>query len=190
MNGANLAVYAHGDYNRANESEDKFGAEVSQPRQQYGFTRTTCGCERCTAPCRHIPGSLAVEDLVRLWPGKDDIFTWAAEHLRAIVDKTFPTLVPARNMNGHCHWLFEGKCLVHENAPYGCAFFDTHMSQEESKRRSSATIQARHDDAAAKGLYFRVWVHLAERGLIVPSGDRVGLSTELRQIPQTPRGLE
>lgn len=159
---------------------------MSSARQQYGFARTECACERCTAPCRHIPGSLAVEDLMRLWPGEQDIFTWAAEHLRAIVDKTFPTLVPARHINGHCHWLYEGKCLVHENAPYGCAFFDTHMTQAESQRRSAATIKGRLDDADAKGLYYRVWVHLAERGLIVPSGDRVGLTDELRRIRPIP----
>jgi hypothetical protein len=152
------------------------------PRRQFGFDRTRCDCELCRAPCRHIPGSLAIGDLERLCPPGADTFAWAEEHLRAITDKPFPTLVPARQANGHCHWLFQGLCAVHENAPYGCAFFDSHMPPAEAERRSAATIQARLADAKENGLHYRVWQHLRSKGLIVRSGDRATLAVERQQI--------
>jgi hypothetical protein len=30
--------------------------------------------------------------------------------------------VPARQADGGCHWHFGGRCAVHDNAPFGCAF--------------------------------------------------------------------
>lgn len=129
-------------------------------RVQHGFARTVCGCAFCTAPCKHIPGSLDVGDLTRLCPPGQDVFTWAETHLCALTDKSFPTLVPTRQSNGHCHWLFQDRCAVHAEAPYSCAFFDSHMTEMEIAQRSQATIVARQADAAEGGLYYRVWQHL------------------------------
>jgi len=129
-----------------------------------------------------MPGSLDVADLERLCPAGEDVFAWAEQHLRAIVDKPFPTLVPVRLGGGACHWLFDGKCAVHENAPYGCAFFDAHMSAQEVERRSAATVQARLADAQQDGLYHRVWRHLQRKGLTATSGDRAGLARERDEI--------
>jgi hypothetical protein len=158
-------------------------SEVSAAvREQHGFLRTECGCAFCEAPCRHIPGSLDVSDLSRLCPAGHDVFAWAEQHLRAVTDKPYPTLVPARQANGHCHWLFDGQCAIHANAPYSCAFFDAHMSAGEVKRRSAATIRARREDAAADGLYVRVWRHLGRKGLTSSSGDRTALANEMRRI--------
>jgi hypothetical protein len=151
-------------------------------RERYGFTRTACGCALCAAPCRHIPGSLDVADLERLCPPGRDLFAWAEEHLRAVTDKPYPTLVPARGGGGACHWFFDGKCAVHEASPYGCAFFDAHMGEDEVRKRSEATVQARRADAAAGGLYYRVWQHLDRKGLIAPSGNRQALADEVRRI--------
>ena len=162
---------------------DTNGSTQSAPvRHAFGFTRTICACAICQAPCHHIPGSLDVDDLTRLCPPSQDLFSWAEEHLRAIIDKGYPTLVPARGLNGHCHWLFEGRCSVHAAAPFSCAFFDAHMSEGEIERRSAATIHARRADASVNGLYHRVWLHLSQRGLIAPSGDRAGLITEVGAI--------
>ncbi len=99
-----------------------------------------------------------------------------------LTDHPYPTLVPARNDFGHCHWYFEGRCAVHENAPYSCAFFDAHLSDEEVNRRAAATIQACKDDATANGLYHRVWLHLRRRGLIGKRGDRAALIAEVQSI--------
>jgi hypothetical protein len=151
-------------------------------REQHGFRRTVCGCAFCAAPCRHIPGSLDVADLPRLCPEGQDVFAWAEQHLRAITDKGYTTLVPARGLDGACHWHFDGKCAVHERAPYGCAFFDSHMSHEEAERRAAATIAARRADAAAEGLYYRVWQHLCRKGLTCPSGDREGLAGDWQRL--------
>jgi hypothetical protein len=151
-------------------------------REVYSFHRTQCACPLCTAPCRNIPGSLDVSDLTHLCPPGRDVFTWAEEHLRAVTDKPFPTLVPARQANGHCHWLFDGTCAVHANAPYSCAFFDAHQSESEVQRRSAATIAARQKDAAQNGLYYRVWLHLCHQGRVVPSGDRAALAEEIRKL--------
>jgi hypothetical protein len=157
-------------------------ANNSDSRSAYGFARTICGCANCQAPCRHIPGSLDAQDLTRLCPSSRDLFTWAEEHLRALVDKGYPTLVPCRGINGYCHWLFEGRCLVHENSPYSCAYFDSHMTDVEIERRSAATIQARKDDAVAKGLYFRLWLHLCRKNLIGQPGDRAALAREVEGL--------
>jgi hypothetical protein len=151
-------------------------------REQHGFRRSVCSCPLCAAPCKHIPGSLDVEDVHRLCPENADVFDWAEEHLRAVVDKPFPTLAPARNVHGHCHWFLDGRCLVHENAPYSCAFFDAHMTDAEIEKRSAATIQARQQDAAAEGLYYRLWSYLIRQGLVARSGDRTALFEEVRRI--------
>jgi len=50
------------------------------------------------------------------------------------------------------------------------------------QKRSEATIKARREDAAAGGLYYRVWLHLCRRGLTSPSGDREGLAEEVRRL--------
>jgi hypothetical protein len=156
--------------------------EQPPPREQYGFRRTECGCALCSAPCRHMPGSLDVADLERLCPEGHELFAWAELHLRAVTDKPYPTLVPVRQANGHCHWLVDGRCAVHENAPYGCAFFDLHQSDSEVAQRSAATIRARQEDAASNGLYYRLWLYLCQRGLIVPSGNRAAVIEEVKFI--------
>ena len=156
--------------------------ELPLLREQFGFRRTVCGCDLCRAPCRHMPGSLDIGDLPRLCPAGQNVLVWAEEHLRALTDKPFPTLVPARQTNGHCHWLYEGKCAVHEVSPYGCAFFDSHMDGAEVKHRSAATVEARRADQLNNGLYYQVWRHLCVRGLTAMSGDRASLAEELRKI--------
>jgi hypothetical protein len=154
-------------------------------REQHGFQRTRCDCEFCRAPCRHVPGGLDPSDLPRLCPEGRDVFAWAEEHLRALAGRSYSTLVPARQADGSCHWLFAGRCAVHDNAPYGCAFFDSHMSEVEVERRYAATVQARREDAAANGLYYRVWLHLCGKGLIGQPGDREALAQEQRRLRQS-----
>jgi hypothetical protein len=125
---------------------------------------------------------LDVVDLSRLCPTGRDLFSWAREHLRAVIDKGYPTLVPLRAPGGACHWLVDGRCAVHAAAPYSCAFFDAHMTEEEIERRSRATVQARKQDAAARGLYFQVWSWLVRQNLTVASGDRAALARAVAQL--------
>lgn len=101
---------------------------ISLPiRTEFGFQRTTCACELCSFWCRIMVPS----DLQRLCPPGADLMTWAKEHLRAsqgfrVVNPMtgamlqIPSLVPAKQANGHCHWLQpDGRCGVHENSPFG-----------------------------------------------------------------------
>ena len=151
-------------------------------REQHGFTRTSCDCDFCKVFCRHVPGRLDVSDLSRLCPEGKDIFAWSEVHLRAVSDSPFPKLVPARQESGHCHWFADGRCAVHRDAPYGCAFFDSHMTVVEVQARSRAANLSSEQDASACGIYARVWRHLCEKGLTHPSGLRGPLDEEMRRI--------
>jgi hypothetical protein len=152
------------------------------PRAAHGFRRTTCGCAACAAFCRHLPGALDPSDLVRLCPPGQDLLAWAEQHLRAQVGRPVPSLVPARDVTGHCHWFFDGRCAVHADAPYGCAFFDSHLPHEEVDRRAAATARAIRQDLAEKGPYYQVWRHLRRRGLTVGRGDRGAVIRELQSL--------
>ena len=163
-------------------SEPRIVQGLGSSELRYGFPRTRCGCDYCSAYCRHVPGRLDVSDPLRLCPQGQDVFTWAEQHLQAVVDRPYPKLVPVKQANGHCHWYVDGKCSVHENAPYGCAYFDAHMSSEEVERRSRAANQASYDDAVANGLHARIWRHLRDRGLVRPSGNRAPLEAEVKRI--------
>jgi hypothetical protein len=155
--------------------------ELPLLREAFGFPRTECGCEFCKAYCRHLPGALDPADLARLCPPGQDVFAWAEQHLRALAGRPEPALVPARRATGECHWYFGGKCAVHADAPYGCAFFDAHLPQAEVDRRAAATLRAIAEDAAAQGLYWRVWRHLKGKGLVGRRGDRAALAAEFRK---------
>jgi hypothetical protein len=160
------------------------GTSVSETvgRDELGFRRTVCACSFCKAHCRHVPGTLVPSDLPRLCPAGQGVLAWAEVHLRALTDKPYPALVPARNGLGHCHWFFDGKCAVHAAAPFGCAFFDAHMAEDEIRRRAEAMAGAIREDAAGQGLYRRVWDHLCRRGLVARSGDRDAVLAEMEAI--------
>ncbi len=157
-------------------------ASTTPTDQRFGFARTRCGCDLCRVYCRHVPGRLGVGDLDRLCPEGTDVFTWAEAHLQAVVDAPYPKLVPTRLANGHCHWYVDGGCTVHDRAPFGCAYFDAHMSPAEVKRRGLPANLASLDDARAEGLHFRVWRHLVSLGLVRPSGLRGPVDEEMRVL--------
>ncbi len=61
-----------------------------------------------------------------------------------------PTITPARKPDGSCVFLTaEGRCSIHDIAPAGCAYFDSHMLDEEANRRSSII----HGEIAASAEY-------------------------------------
>jgi hypothetical protein len=150
--------------------------ELFQVRTEFGLQRTACGCERCSLFCRHMPGYLVPSDLERLIPPGEDPFAWAKIHLRAVmpVPGGFPNLVPAQRPNGHCHWLEDGKCTVWQNSPFGCAFFDQHMSRHDHESRNARGREARQEAFEKNGLYAQLWHALKEAGLV-----RAGRSTEV-----------
>ncbi len=172
-----------------------FDQRISLPlvRTEFGFQRTTCDCELCSFWCRIMPGYLVPSDLERLCPPGADLMRWAREHLRAsrgflLVNRMtgakmqIPSLVPAKQANGHCHWLqADGRCGVHENSPFGCAFLDQHMKDRDADRRNDAGRLARLDDFDANGLYSQVWRMLKEADL-TGGGEHAEAMAELRRI--------
>ncbi len=167
---------------------------ISLPvRTEFGFQRTTCACELCSFWCKIMPGFLVPSDLQRLCPPGEDLMTWAREHLRAsqgfrVVKPMsgtvlqIPSLVPAKDANGHCHWLQpDGRCGVHENSPFGCAFVDQHMKDRVAEARNDAGRQARCEDFDANGPYSQVWHMLMAEGLI-GGGEHPEARAELQKI--------
>jgi hypothetical protein len=144
-------------------------------REEFGFRRTTCACRKCSLWCEHLPGYLAPSDLDRLIPPGDDPFAWAERHLLASpglqirtpqFSVSIPSLVPRRQANGHCHWLEGGRCAVHENSPFGCAFLSQcGQTNAEGERITNAGRRARAEAFAQDGLYARLWRHLWDKGL-------------------------
>jgi len=155
---------------------------IDPSRNELGFERTVCACSECTLNCQHIPGYLIPADLDRLHQylaPSEDLGSWARRHLLASPGALvlrrhqvgrIPTLVPARRPDGACAFLTEaGRCAIHAVAPFGCAFFDAHMSQAEADRRSQRGLQAVLEAWSASGPYAKVWVLLASAGLVAPA---------------------
>lgn len=167
---------------------------ISLPvRTEFGFRRTTCACELCSFWCRIMPGFLVPSDLKRLCPPGEDLMTWARQHLRASQGFIYvntntgevvqiPSLVPAKQPNGNCHWLqADGRCAVHDASPFGCAFLDQHLKDREARERNEAGRLARLEDFANDGPYSQVWHTLMEEGL-TGGGEHAEAMAELQKI--------
>lgn len=64
-----------------------------------------------------------------------------------------PTIVP-KDQDGRCLLLTaDGKCSVHGSSPFGCSYFDTHMSAEVGAPRSEAGVMAVAADLVSDGAY-------------------------------------
>lgn len=157
-------------------------ALVDSARTEFGFDRTVCACHECTLNCHHIPGYLIPADLERIHrhlSPSEDLYGWARRNLLASPGalilrrgqvSRIPTLVPARRPDGACTFLTAtGQCAIHVVAPFGCAFFDAHMSKREADLRSKRGLLAAFDAWNAGGFYSDVWVALAEDGLMAPA---------------------
>jgi hypothetical protein len=83
------------------------------------------------------------------------------------------TIVPARN-NGWCRFFDGNLCTIHPVAPFGCAYFDTHQTQDLSSAISAKglTIIARMWAEEPRSLYCEAWNDLHERGLMAPSPEQ------------------
>jgi hypothetical protein len=141
-------------------------------RREYGHARTSCGCDACVMNCRYMPGMLAPSDLGRMAPDGDEeaVMAWAERDLRASRGALaaqgenlfrIPTLVPAARPDGSCIHLEAGRCAIHADAPFGCAFFDCGPDPGISGL-ALADIARAHIEGA---LYGRIWARLWERGL-------------------------
>lgn len=139
------------------------------------FQRTTCGCNGCKACCKAMPGMLTPDDVPRIMARFPELGVGAsalfnASDGAAVVKNgqllRIPTIVPRQRLDGRCIFLNDDEtCQIHDIAPYGCSHFDVHMGSVEGNRRSSAGLQAIHQDA---GDYQQLWQHLIDIGNIAP----------------------
>jgi Fe-S-cluster containining protein len=114
------------------------------------FPRTVCGCLQCVKCCER-PAHLAPYDVPRLMDyfGADafaKLFKWSkGATVGRIVDDALvtwqvPTITP-RTENGWCVFMKSGLCTIHEIAPFGCAYFDVHMNEQNGQMRSAWGIR-------------------------------------------------
>jgi hypothetical protein len=150
---------------------------IDPARTEFGFCRTVCSCPDCTSNCRYIPGYLVPADLDRIkiqLAAGGDLFSWARAYLLASPGarvlykgqlRRIPTLVPGRRPNGACIFLTEDdRCAIHATAPFGCAFFDSHMPETEADRRSWRGLEAVLAAWKKGDLYTRIWLALYQAG--------------------------
>lgn len=124
-----------------------------------------------------LPGLLIPADLERIRSLVDENFIqWAENHLRASPGAIMvtadgqqiriPTLVTAQSERG-CVFFKEDRCSIHENAPFGCAFFSEHdTGANELSVLGHIEIMK---DFRDNGPYSRIWYHLHSSGIITAS---------------------
>lgn len=156
---------------------------TDQPRTEYGFERTACACASCSIYCRSMPGMLAPSDLARLTrhlgygEGPEAELRFGLDHLAASPGALviangqlmrIHTLVPNLTAKG-CHWLDQqGKCSIHAVAPFGCAFYGSHMASGEGSARTAAALEEIvNADQHVLSLYTVLWELLDSIGQTV-----------------------
>ena len=154
-------------------------------RTEFKFQRTCCACRACVRACETMPGNLIPADIERIHAAvapEATLEDFAREYLRASPGATvlgggklfqIPTIVPAQQDNGHCVFLKDGQCTIHAVAPYGCAFFSMHDSQEEGDLKSRFGLASILADREAGGNYYPLWQRLkTEHGLGPPPSEK------------------
>lgn len=124
---------------------------------KHPFKRTVCSCPDCVACCKRQPGPLVPEDVETLEGvgfKLDEVLVQSKGGLYGRRDGNgvmqtvnVPTITP-KMVNGRCIFLdARDRCRIHPIAPFGCAYFDTHMPREISDPRSlyMATLQIQAD---------------------------------------------
>jgi len=113
-----------------------------------GAQPTECSCTDCQRPCQHMPGMCVPGDAERIMDFLGLPMTQAPKWFNAspgakvgtVDGRTWRigTIVPAVKSDGSCVHFNQstGKCQIHEVAPFGCRYFDWHMSKEEGDQRS------------------------------------------------------
>lgn len=142
------------------------------------FERTPCDCEKCQLGCQHKPGMLVPMDLVPITSqllGKPRSQISSAEVIDSLSKVceaspgalvslgtnifSIPTIVPRLSEKG-CIFYKDSKCEIHRVAPFGCAYFDSHMSRGAGEACSIAA----HREIAAEWnptrdtVYRRLWL--------------------------------
>jgi len=120
------------------------------------FARTSCACEACIQCCHDQPGSLAPGDLERIAAYLQRplrivaLKFWASPGALIANSRTGQTArvgtITPKRVRGRCVFLDDvDRCTIHAVAPFGCAYFDTHMSAAEGHPRSAWLVHAQTD---------------------------------------------
>jgi Fe-S-cluster containining protein len=121
------------------------------------FNRTVCACKDCVACCKRQPGSLIAGDFERIVDWFMKTQNWSREIALSHVKKQLwasPGAMVKNALTGEvrrvgtitprwdrrrkcCVFLDENdRCTIHEVAPFGCAYVDTHMNRATAHERS------------------------------------------------------
>lgn len=173
------------------------------------FERTTCACDQCKVPCRHMPGCLVPGDLEAIkeylhikdgiehteWIYENFRASQGAKVLRKITGnptpeiREVPSIVPAQKPDGSCVFLDDhGRCEIHPVSPFGCAYHDMHMGAEDASERSSACVMSQmaalEKVDAESNMYRSALTLLADKDLIAPPLEerRANLEKDLKEV--------
>jgi Fe-S-cluster containining protein len=126
---------------------------------EHDFDRTSCACKECVRCCKRQPGPLAPGDFERIAAHLGETTEEAKRHFVAspgavvVIDgrtERRGTITP-KFARGRCVFLDDNdRCKIHTVAPFGCAYFDTHMSRQAAMPRSLWLVQATPDAAYQK----------------------------------------
>jgi Fe-S-cluster containining protein len=115
-----------------------------------GFKRTVCACSECVACCKRQPGPLILADFQRIADFLGETPEQAKAHFKASRGSLIGykgkivrigTITPKHDETGRCVFLDEkDRCKIHPVAPFGCAYFDTHMGRVEGDKRCRVAI--------------------------------------------------
>lgn len=115
--------------------------------------RTSCGCQKCQAGCRTMPGYLVPSDLaffdINDLVASDGATVQHHDGSREMIG----TIVPKQKPNGECVFFESGKCTVHEHSPFGCRMFnacDKETTLEVEISRRVGLMEIYEDDEYAK----------------------------------------
>jgi hypothetical protein len=156
------------------------------------YQRTYCDCPECSLNCQYIPGYLLPEDLDKIAAFQgvtfNPLLNWQDQVFRQFIHDNFlaspgalvlkngkpgriRTLVPARGPDGHCKFFNGRLCTIHPVAPFGCAFFDAHQTQDLSSTISvkGLMIIVKLWEQEPHFLYCQIWNDLHQKGMRAPS---------------------
>ena len=153
---------------------------MADERTEFGFKRIVCDCSDCSKFCFAMPGYLVPSDIRRMAErlNEPDLAQFAFDNLLASPGaiviangayRTIPTLVPARKPDGSCRFLKSGRCEIHAEAPFGCAYVSNEQAKEESDAISARGLQEIAKAWRNGDLYAQLWLMLYHSGRIAPS---------------------
>ena len=154
--------------------------EMADGRTEFGLKRIVCDCLACSRFCLAMPGYLVPSDIQRIAErlNEPDMARFAFDNLLASPGaiviangayRAIPTIVPARKPDGSCRFLKNGRCEIHAEALYGCAYFSVEQTKEEADAISARGLQEIAKAWRSDDLYAQLWLMLYHAGRIAPS---------------------